>query len=147
MFLQYNAVYDIAISADAAGMLDYWSGVKSDLAFPKNIDFEYKTDTDLFEFVMVSELSSWWVVTVTTPVTFCWWSAVFAIICVIVTSASFYIFFSLHILCSQQNWEEKGEVRGEEKKRDSHPSPPSLLSTGYIFLWWNFINILLLLYN
>lgn len=59
MFLQYNAVYDIAISADAAGMLDYWSGVKNDLAFPKNIDFEYKTDTDLFEFIMVSELSSW----------------------------------------------------------------------------------------
>ena len=36
-------------------MLEYWSGIKHDLAFPKNVDFEYKTDTDLFEFIMVSE--------------------------------------------------------------------------------------------
>ena len=54
--LQYNAIYDIAVSADEAGMLEYWSGIKHDLAFPKNVDFEYKTDTDLFEFIMVSEL-------------------------------------------------------------------------------------------
>ena len=53
-FFQYNAVYDIAISADEAGMVEYWSGVKQDLAFPRNVDFEYKTDTDLFEFIMVS---------------------------------------------------------------------------------------------
>lgn len=53
-FFQYNAVYDISISADEAGMVEYWSGVKQDLAFPRNVDFEYKTDTDLFEFIMVS---------------------------------------------------------------------------------------------
>ena len=51
---QYNAVYDVAVSADEAGMVEYWSGVKHDLQFPKNIDFEFKTDTDLFEFIMVS---------------------------------------------------------------------------------------------
>ena len=54
--LQYNAVYDVAVSADEAGMVEYWSGVKNDLGFPKNVDFEYKTDTDLFEFIMVSEI-------------------------------------------------------------------------------------------
>lgn len=54
--LQYNAVYDVAASADEAGMVEYWSGVKNDLGFPKNVDFEYKTDTDLFEFIMVSEI-------------------------------------------------------------------------------------------
>ena len=36
-------------------MVDYWSGIKNDLQFPKNVNFEYKTDTDLFEFVMVSD--------------------------------------------------------------------------------------------
>lgn len=35
-------------------MIEYWSGIKHDLGFPSNVDFEYKTDTDLFEFVMVS---------------------------------------------------------------------------------------------
>ena len=52
--LQYNAVYDVAVSADEAGMVEYWSGIKRDLQFPKNVDFEFKTDTDLFEFIMVS---------------------------------------------------------------------------------------------
>ncbi|KAL9951874.1 hypothetical protein ACROYT_G044613 [Oculina patagonica] len=51
-FIKYNAVYDVAVSADEAGMVEYWSGIKHDLQFPKNIDFEYKTDTDLFEFIM-----------------------------------------------------------------------------------------------
>lgn len=50
---QYNAVYDVAVSADEAGMVEYWSGIKHDLQFPKNVDFEFKTDTDLFEFIMV----------------------------------------------------------------------------------------------
>jgi len=46
-------VYDVAVSADEAGMVEYWSGIKHDLHFPKNVDFEFKTDTDLFEFIMV----------------------------------------------------------------------------------------------
>ena len=50
---QYNAMYDVAVSADEAGMVEYWSGIKHDLQFPKNVDFEFKTDTDLFEFIMV----------------------------------------------------------------------------------------------
>ena len=47
----------MAISADEAGIVEYWSGLKNDVQFPKNVNFEYKTDTDLFEFIMVSELS------------------------------------------------------------------------------------------
>ncbi|CAH3165754.1 unnamed protein product [Porites lobata] len=52
MFIKYNAVYDVAISADEAGIVEYWSGLKNDVQFPKNVNFEYKTDTDLFEFIM-----------------------------------------------------------------------------------------------
>ena len=47
-------MYDVVVSADEAGMVEYWSGLKGDCKFPQNIDFQYKTDTDLFEFVMVS---------------------------------------------------------------------------------------------
>lgn len=47
-------MYDVVVSADEAGMVEYWSGVKGDYKFPQNISFEFKTDTDLFEFVMVS---------------------------------------------------------------------------------------------
>ena len=54
-FQQYNAVYDVAVSADEAGMIEYWSGIKHDVQFPKNVNFEFKTDTDLFEFIMVGE--------------------------------------------------------------------------------------------
>ena len=54
-FQQYNAVYDVAVSADEAGMIEYWSGIKHDVQFPKNVNFEFKTDTDLFEFIMVSD--------------------------------------------------------------------------------------------
>lgn len=51
-FMKYNSKYDVVVSADEAGMVEYWSGLKGDCKFPQNIDFQYKTDTDLFEFVM-----------------------------------------------------------------------------------------------
>jgi len=35
-------------------MLEYWSGQKKDFAFPTNLKFEFKSDTDLFDFVAVS---------------------------------------------------------------------------------------------
>ena len=47
--LVYCAKYDIAISADSGGMLEYWSGMSSDFQFPKNAKFESKLDTDLYE--------------------------------------------------------------------------------------------------
>ena len=55
---QYNPVYDVAVSADGAGMLEYWTGPKQDYKFPKNIKWEYKTDTDLYEFAKVNHISS-----------------------------------------------------------------------------------------
>jgi len=49
--ITFNHVYNAAISCDKAGMLEYWSGQDKDFEFPTNLEFEYKTDTDLFEFV------------------------------------------------------------------------------------------------
>lgn len=48
----------MVVSGDEAGMIEYWSGLKGDCKFPQNIDFQYKTDTDLFDFVMVSTLGT-----------------------------------------------------------------------------------------
>ena len=50
---QYNSVYDVAISGDQSGMLEYWAGPAQDYGFPKSVKFEYKTDTDLYEFIKV----------------------------------------------------------------------------------------------
>lgn len=38
------------MSADKAGMLEYWTGLPNEFKFPKHVDWEYKTDTDLYEF-------------------------------------------------------------------------------------------------
>lgn len=32
-------------------MIEYWSGAKGEYAFPKNVSWEYKTETDLYAFV------------------------------------------------------------------------------------------------
>lgn len=40
----------MCISVDKAGILEYWSGSKSEYKFPKCVEFESKLDTDLFEF-------------------------------------------------------------------------------------------------
>lgn len=34
-------------------MLEYWSGPRNDYKFPKSAAWEFKTDTDLYEFVKV----------------------------------------------------------------------------------------------
>lgn len=47
--IEYNPVFDVTISSDESGMLEYWGGVDIDFDFPKNVNFEYKTDTDLYE--------------------------------------------------------------------------------------------------
>lgn len=52
-FLQYNPVFDTAISADESGQLQYWTGPKQDYKMPKCVRFESAMDTDLFTFVMV----------------------------------------------------------------------------------------------
>ena len=37
-------------------MLEYWSGAANDYQFPEILDFEFKTDTDLYHFAMVKKL-------------------------------------------------------------------------------------------
>ncbi|XP_072920628.1 peptidylprolyl isomerase domain and WD repeat-containing protein 1 isoform X1 [Hemitrygon akajei] len=45
-----NSVYKVVVSTDKSGMLEYWTGPPTEYKFPKNIEWEYKTDTDLYEF-------------------------------------------------------------------------------------------------
>lgn len=44
-------MFEVAISADKSGIVEYWSGAKTDYQFPKCAQFDSKLDTDLFEFV------------------------------------------------------------------------------------------------
>lgn len=40
----------MGVSVDKAGILEYWTGPKHEYKFPKNVAFESRLDTDLFEF-------------------------------------------------------------------------------------------------
>ncbi|WAR24799.1 PPWD1-like protein [Mya arenaria] len=51
--IKYNPVCDLVMSGDLGGMVEVWSGPKGDYKFPKGLEFQYKTDTDLFEFMKV----------------------------------------------------------------------------------------------
>ena len=51
--IQYNMEYDVIVSVDRSAMLEYWGGVSHDYKFPSNLQFQYKTDTDLYEFAKV----------------------------------------------------------------------------------------------
>ncbi len=49
--MAYNPMVDVAVSADAGGMVEYWSGPRGDYDFPhRSVMFESKLDTDLFDF-------------------------------------------------------------------------------------------------
>ncbi|XP_064625093.1 peptidylprolyl isomerase domain and WD repeat-containing protein 1-like [Lineus longissimus] len=48
--IRYNPVFEVCVSVDQSGMVEYWTGPKYDYKFPKNILWEYKTDSDLYEF-------------------------------------------------------------------------------------------------
>lgn len=48
--ISLNPTFRVIVSADKAGMLEYWTGLPSEFRFPKNVHWEYKTDTDLYEF-------------------------------------------------------------------------------------------------
>jgi hypothetical protein len=50
LFPQYNPVFEVALSVDRAGILEYWTGPKTEFKFPRCVLFESKLDTDLFEF-------------------------------------------------------------------------------------------------
>ncbi|RWS20331.1 peptidylprolyl isomerase domain and WD repeat-containing protein 1-like protein, partial [Leptotrombidium deliense] len=50
--LKYNHVFSTMVSVDTNGMLEYWSSPENDYKFPQSVvDFQYKIETDLFEFV------------------------------------------------------------------------------------------------
>ncbi|KAH9500675.1 Peptidylprolyl isomerase domain and WD repeat containing protein 1 [Bulinus truncatus] len=51
--IKYNPVFEFAVSSDKKGIIEYWCGPKLDFNFPKNVHWEYKTDTDLFDFLKV----------------------------------------------------------------------------------------------
>uniref|UniRef100_A0A915CQU2 peptidylprolyl isomerase n=1 Tax=Ditylenchus dipsaci TaxID=166011 RepID=A0A915CQU2_9BILA len=57
IMIHYSAAVDVAISVDESGMIEYWSGVKNNFEFPaSSVGWEYKTDTDLYEFLKLKQL-------------------------------------------------------------------------------------------
>lgn len=48
--IHLNPRFRVIVSADKAGMLEYWTGLPNEFKFPKHVDWKYKTDTDLYEF-------------------------------------------------------------------------------------------------
>ncbi|RUP43817.1 LOW QUALITY PROTEIN: hypothetical protein BC936DRAFT_136694, partial [Jimgerdemannia flammicorona] len=52
----YNARYNCILSADTSGIIEYWDP-EEPFELPKNVAFEYKSDTDLFEFKKLGPLS------------------------------------------------------------------------------------------
>lgn len=52
--IKFNWVYDVIVSTDKNGMVEYWSGPNNDYKFPKNVLYESKMETDLYEFVKVN---------------------------------------------------------------------------------------------
>ncbi|CAD7077732.1 unnamed protein product [Hermetia illucens] len=49
--MKYNVTFDIVLSVDRVGILEYWMGARNDYKFPsKIVSFESKLDTDLYEF-------------------------------------------------------------------------------------------------
>ncbi|XP_046970455.1 peptidylprolyl isomerase domain and WD repeat-containing protein 1 isoform X1 [Vanessa cardui] len=49
--IKYNPVFEVAVSVDKAGIIEYWTGPKHEFEFPRNVKFTSKLDTDLFDFV------------------------------------------------------------------------------------------------
>ncbi|CAK1584908.1 unnamed protein product [Parnassius mnemosyne] len=47
----YNPVFEVAVSVDKAGIVEYWTGPKHEFQFPRNVNFQSKLETDLFDFV------------------------------------------------------------------------------------------------
>ncbi|XP_058820144.1 peptidylprolyl isomerase domain and WD repeat-containing protein 1 [Topomyia yanbarensis] len=51
VLMKYNPAYELTISIDRAGILEYWFGARNDFKFPsKLVMFESKLDTGLYEF-------------------------------------------------------------------------------------------------
>lgn len=50
---KFNSIFDVIVSTDKSGMIEYWTGPNNDYKFPKNVNFESKMDTDLYEYAKV----------------------------------------------------------------------------------------------
>lgn len=50
VMMKFNSVFETVVSVDSSGMLEYWTGPKYEYQFPRTVSWEYKTDTDLYEF-------------------------------------------------------------------------------------------------
>ncbi|MEE6458392.1 hypothetical protein FKM82_000276 [Ascaphus truei] len=48
--MRLNTVYKVVVSSDRSGMMEYWTGPARGCKFPSNVIWEFKTDTDLYEF-------------------------------------------------------------------------------------------------
>ena len=51
---KFNQIYEIVVTTDKIGMIEYWTGPRHEYEFPKNVLFESKMDTDLYEFAKVN---------------------------------------------------------------------------------------------
>ncbi|GIY59183.1 peptidylprolyl isomerase domain and WD repeat-containing protein 1 [Caerostris darwini] len=49
--IKFNPAYDVAVSCDKNGIIEYWSTLKKDFKFPSIVQFDSKLDTDLYELV------------------------------------------------------------------------------------------------
>ncbi|XP_022087766.1 peptidylprolyl isomerase domain and WD repeat-containing protein 1-like isoform X2 [Acanthaster planci] len=54
--MKYNPIFEVVLSVDKQGLVEYWTGPKKDFKFPTQVAFQYKTDTDLYEFVKCKTL-------------------------------------------------------------------------------------------
>uniref|UniRef100_A0A8C5LZ60 peptidylprolyl isomerase n=1 Tax=Leptobrachium leishanense TaxID=445787 RepID=A0A8C5LZ60_9ANUR len=48
--IRLNPVSKVVVSSDKSGMIEYWTGPPRGYKFPNNVHWEFKTDTDLYEF-------------------------------------------------------------------------------------------------
>lgn len=55
------------ISVDTSGMLEYWEP-EEPFDLPKNVNFEYKAETDLYDFKKVSKMRMFFMGNVSAPV-------------------------------------------------------------------------------
>ena len=53
--MKYNDRFHCVVSADSSGMMEYWDP-EEPFELPKTVAFEYKSDTDLYEFKKVTIL-------------------------------------------------------------------------------------------
>ena len=59
---KFNSKYNVIISIDDSGIIEYWSS--STFEFPKNLKFQFKIDTDLFDLikVIIYKLKSYFII-------------------------------------------------------------------------------------